>query len=123
MCCVHSLIHVQLFGTLAHQAPLSMGFSRQEYWSGLSLGCHSLLQGISLTQGSNPGLLHCRQSLYLLSQGSELSAKPAGHGRGLCRQAVPKVINVMPFLLANAFKQKTFQTPPRKSSHTYNLYS
>ena len=30
--------HVQLFVTLwtiAHQAPLSMGFSRQEYWSGL----------------------------------------------------------------------------------------
>ena len=29
---------VQLFGTPrtgAHQAPLSMGFSRQEYWSGL----------------------------------------------------------------------------------------
>ena len=23
-------------GTLAHQAPLSMGFSRQEYWRGLS---------------------------------------------------------------------------------------
>ena len=24
------------------------------------VGCHSLLQGIFLTQGSNPGLLHCR---------------------------------------------------------------
>ena len=23
------------------------------------VGCHSLLQGIFLTQGSNPGLLHC----------------------------------------------------------------
>ena len=32
------LSHVQLFVTLwtvAHQGPLSMGFSRQEYWSGL----------------------------------------------------------------------------------------
>ena len=29
--------------TVARQAPLSMGFSRQEYWS----GCHSLLQGSS----------------------------------------------------------------------------
>ena len=32
------LSHVQLFSTLwtvAYQAPLSMGFSRQEYWSGL----------------------------------------------------------------------------------------
>ena len=33
-----SLSHVQLFATpwtSAHQAPLSMGFSRQEYWSGV----------------------------------------------------------------------------------------
>ena len=32
------LSHVQLFvtpWTVAHQAPLSMGFSRQEYWNGL----------------------------------------------------------------------------------------
>ena len=35
--------------TAAQQAPLSMGFSRQEYWSAL----HALLQGIFLTQGSN----------------------------------------------------------------------
>ena len=114
---------------LAHQASLSVGFSRQEYWSGLlypppgglpdpgiqptSLtspglaGCSSpleppgkpdvanesetkvkvtqscptlcgpgqnsgmgsplLLQGIFPTQGSNPGLLHCRWILYQLS--------------------------------------------------------
>ena len=31
------------------------------------VGCHSLLQGIFLIQGSNPGLLHCRQILYHLS--------------------------------------------------------
>ena len=130
--------------TIACQAPLSMGFSRQEYWSGLpfpspgdfpdpriqpgsaalqayylptelwgkpnayldyiksllqcrkwkwsrsvvsdslwphglwptrllpswdspgkstGVGCHFLLQGIFLTQGSNPGLLHSRQTL------------------------------------------------------------
>ena len=46
----------------ACQAPLSMGFSRQEYWSG-----HFLLQGIFLTQESNPGLQHGRQILYQLS--------------------------------------------------------
>ena len=36
---VKSLSRAQLFATpwtVAHQAPLSMGFSRQEYWSGLS---------------------------------------------------------------------------------------
>ena len=27
------------------------------------VGCHFLLQGIFPTQGSNPGLLHCRQTL------------------------------------------------------------
>ena len=35
---VKSLSRVRLFvtpWTVAHQAPLSMGFSRQEYWSGL----------------------------------------------------------------------------------------
>ena len=31
------------------------------------VGGHSLLQGIFPTQGSNPGLLHCRQILYYLS--------------------------------------------------------
>ena len=36
--CVHSLSCVCLFAnlwTVAHQAPLSMGFPKQEYWSGL----------------------------------------------------------------------------------------
>ena len=36
--CAQLLSHVQLFmtpWTIACQAPLSMGFSRQEYWSGL----------------------------------------------------------------------------------------
>ena len=31
------------------------------------VGCHFLLQGIFPTQGSNPGLLHCRETLYCLS--------------------------------------------------------
>ena len=49
--------------TIAHQAPLSMGFSRQEYWSGLPF----LSQGIFPMQDSNPGLPHRRQILYRLS--------------------------------------------------------
>jgi len=47
--CAQVLIHVQLFATLwtiVHQAPLSMGFPRQN----TGVGCHSLLQGIFLTQ-------------------------------------------------------------------------
>ena len=40
--------------TVAHQAPLSVEFSRQGYWSGLPFPP----QGILPTQGSNPRLLH-----------------------------------------------------------------
>ena len=53
--------------TVAHQAPLSMGSFRWEYWS----SCHFLLQGIVPTQGLSLHLLfllHFRQILYLLSQ-------------------------------------------------------
>ena len=39
---------------IAHQAPLSMELSRQEYW----VGCDSLLQGICLTQELNLRPLH-----------------------------------------------------------------
>ena len=40
---VKSLSHVRLFATpwtVAYQAPLSMGFSRQEYWSGVPSRFH-----------------------------------------------------------------------------------
>ena len=33
----------------------------------IGVGCHFPLQGIFPTQGSNPGLSHCRQTLYHLS--------------------------------------------------------
>ena len=48
---------VQLFvtaWTVAHWAPLSLEFSRQEYWSGLSFS----FLGIFPTQGSNLCFLH-----------------------------------------------------------------
>ena len=42
------------------------------------MGCHALLQGIFPTQGSNPGLLHCRGILYHLShQGSPSPTREA----------------------------------------------
>ena len=67
---VKSLSHVQLFETswtIAYHVPLTMGLSRQEYWS----GCHFFLQEIFPTQTLNLGLMHCRQTLYCLRhQGS-----------------------------------------------------
>ena len=52
---VYVLSHTQVFVTpwTACQAPLSMEFSRQEYWSS-----HVLLQGIFPTKGLNPSILY-----------------------------------------------------------------
>ena len=60
------LLQLYLFVTLwtvAHQAALSTGFSRQEYWS----GCCFLLQRIFLTKGSNPHFLHWQADSLPLS--------------------------------------------------------
>ena len=57
--------HVRLFASpwiIAPQDPL-IGFSRQEYWSGLPFPSKGNLPN----QGSSPGLLHCRQIPYCLS--------------------------------------------------------
>ena len=59
--CTYLLAQSFLFVTIwtvAHQAPLSMGFARQEYWSGLSfrpLGDLSDL-GIETTSPTSPAL-------------------------------------------------------------------
>ena len=53
--------------TVAHKAPLSMKFSRPEYWSGYLFPSPGDLPN----PGMDPGLLHCRQILYHLGhQGS-----------------------------------------------------
>ena len=70
--CVFVLSCVQLFATpwtVIHQAPLSMGFSRQEHWSGLPFPP----PGIFLTQGSNPHLWH-----LLHWQADSLQLRPLG---------------------------------------------
>ena len=45
------------------------------------VGSLSLLQGIFPTQGSNPGLLHCRQILYQLRHKGSILCKD-GHNKG-----------------------------------------
>ena len=60
--------------TVAYQAPLSMRFSRQEYWSGLPFSS----PGFFLIHGSNLGLLNCRQILYWLSY--------EGRTRDICKE-------------------------------------
>ena len=75
--CAQSLSRVRLFATprtVACQAPLFMGFSRQEYWSGLP----SPPPGDLLSQGWNPHLLHLlhwqADSLPRCYQGSTMTA-------------------------------------------------
>jgi len=70
---VKSLNGAQLFATpwtVACQAPLFMGFSRQEYWRGLPFP-----SPWDLDPGIKPGLPHCRQTLYLLSHQGTLKKK------------------------------------------------
>ena len=58
--------------TVAGQAPLSIQFSRQEYWSGLPFPS----AGVFLTQGLNRHLLHWQvDSLPLSHQGSLVHLK------------------------------------------------
>ena len=64
---VKSLSCLQLFAT-----PWTVACTRLLHpWDFLGkstgVGCHFLLQGIFPTQGSNPGLPHCRQKFYHLS--------------------------------------------------------
>ena len=49
---------------------------------------HSLLQRIFPTQGSNPGLLHCRRILYHLGH----QGKPGNRGRKTCGCFLPKIL-------------------------------
>ena len=71
---VKSLSRVRLFATpwtVTYQAPLSMDFPGNS----TGMDCHFLLQRIFPTQGSNPGLLHCRQTLYRLSHQGTMNEK------------------------------------------------
>ena len=52
--CSQSCLTLATPRTVARQAPLSMGFSRQN----TGVGSHFLLQGIFPTQGLNSGLLN-----------------------------------------------------------------
>ena len=83
VCACCRFCHVQLFATLwtvAHQAPLSRGFYRQEYW----MGFHAFLHGIFLTQGSNPCLL-----CLLHKQVGSLPVAPPGRAHTSGEQSSP----------------------------------
>ena len=71
------------------------------------VGSHSLLQGIFPAQGSNPGLLHCRQILYHMShQGSLVALHP---------------INTLLILVLNNHHTWSFYFPHTSHTHTHSV--
>ena len=79
--------------TVARQAPLSLGFSRQEE---TGVGSHLLFQGIFLIQGLNLSLLcllHWQaSSLPLVPPGKPRESMPATYSEGKPNQPPPRVL-------------------------------
>ena len=69
----------------------------------IGVGCHFFLQEIFLTQGSNSGLLHCRQILYCLSY-----------------QGNPKVRIIFPKLKIWSWSIAFFPSPPLLSLQPFH---
>ena len=76
------------------------------------VGSLSLLQGIFLTQGSNPGLLHCRRILYQLShqgRGKEEGKKLwPDMGKTLLRWRTSRSIQYLSFHLRKSDVRLTY---------------
>ena len=67
------------------------------------VGCHFLLQGIFLTQGSKQGLLYCRRTLFCLKshwQAGPLPQVPPGKTYGFCRTGLSYKTHRSPLGLA-----------------------
>ena len=80
--------------TLQHHGlePTRLLWPRHSPHENTWVGCHSLLQRTFPTQGSNPGLPHCRQILYhLCHQGAEHSSL-----KSYCVMHVCEVASVVP---------------------------
>ena len=81
----HYLVNTQWGKSLSHVRPLwpherslpGSSFQEEDFpGKNTGAGCHFLLQGIFPIQGSNLGLLHCRQARYHLNhQGSKHSGE------------------------------------------------
>ena len=103
---VESLSHVWLFATpwtVAGQAVCPWDFPGKN----TGVGCHSLLQGVFPTQGSNWHLLHCRRILYhWAAREAHMSSQaivivPAG------RQWYNKPVSLLTFYVKGKLNQPT----------------
>ena len=111
MCAARVLSHsVSLFVTpwiVSHQAPLSMEFSRQEYWSGSPFPS----QGIFLTQELNPHLLH-----PLHRQVDSLPLEPPGKARCVKVETCKYIGICTPMLIGALFTTAKRWMPPKYPS-------
>ena len=104
------------------QAPLSMGFSRQQYW----MGCHALLQGIFLAKGGThiSCLLHWqvgslplvpprKPNILTLSMKYHLTALPRGPSsrKPVCRSSL-SLAYTCPLRAGTAEQPPHFQALP-----------
>ena len=64
--CIFALSYLTLCDPMDCSPPCSSVYGDSP-GKNTGVSCHSLLQGVFPTQGSNPSLLHCRQSLFHLS--------------------------------------------------------
>ena len=86
---VKSLSRVRLPATpwtAAHQAPTSIGFSRQDYWSGVPLSCLTLCNSIECNPpgSSAHGILQARILAWVAIPFSRESSQPRNQSRVSC---------------------------------------
>ena len=90
--CVYSVMSDSLW-TAAHQAPLSMGFPRQEHWSGLLCP--------SLEELSDPGIKPTSLVLPALAGGFFTTAPP---GKPQTNLQSSTYFNILTFTFTNQFR-------------------
>ena len=99
---------------VACQAPLSLGFTRQEYWSGLPFPS----PGIFSTQGSNLSILYCRWSPALNMDSFFFFLDERGFFTGLSHQGKP-----LPWVAYYAFSQDLLRSTWQTELCIFTLYS
>ena len=100
---VKSLSCVQLFAT-PWTIPTRLLGPWHSPGKSTGVGCHFPLQGIFPTQGSNPGLPHCKQTLYHLShQGSSHPYMTTGKIIALTRQTFVSKVTSLVFKMLSKF--------------------
>ena len=76
------------------------------------VGSHSFLQGIFLTERSNPGLLHCRQILYYLSH-QDPSSQYMLHIFSISNTQKERIINYVLLTITENFQVNVSSIGPK----------